>query len=83
MAQSQLSHGGWTQQSVAGDRVALGHLVAADHDLLDNETYRATSLTARAGPERDLKPADTYRQRIHPPCEDDEVLNKKTLMVSW
>ena len=39
MAQSQLSNGGWTLQSVAGDRVPLDHLLAADSDLLDNDAY--------------------------------------------
>ena len=37
MAQSQLSNACWTLQSVAGDRVTLDHLLAADSDLLDND----------------------------------------------
>jgi hypothetical protein len=37
MAQSQLSNGCWTLQSLAGDYVALDHLLTADSDVLDNE----------------------------------------------
>jgi hypothetical protein len=37
MAQSQLSNGCGTLQSVAGDRVTLDHLLAADSDLFDND----------------------------------------------
>src|SRR5215470_7516969 len=37
MAQSQLSNGGRTLNIVAGDRVPLDHLLAADGDLLDND----------------------------------------------
>lgn len=39
MEQSPLPHGGGTVSSVAGARVALAHLVAADNDLLDNDAY--------------------------------------------
>jgi hypothetical protein len=36
MAQAQLSKGGWTLKSIAGNRLALDYLLAADSDLLDN-----------------------------------------------
>jgi hypothetical protein len=37
MAQAQLDNGCGTLQSVAGERVPLDHLLAADSDLLDND----------------------------------------------
>src|SRR5215510_7387619 len=37
MAQSQLDNGCGTLQSVAGDRVPLDHLLAADSDLLNDD----------------------------------------------
>src|SRR5438128_965441 len=37
MAQAQLDNGCGTLQSVAGDRVPLDHLLAADSDLLGND----------------------------------------------
>src|SRR4029453_3097973 len=37
MAQAQLDNRCGTLQSVAGDRVPLDHLLAADSDLLDND----------------------------------------------
>ena len=40
MAQSQLSTGDGTLQSVAGAGVALDDLLAADSDLLDNDASR-------------------------------------------
>jgi len=36
MAQAQLANGGWTLKSIAGNRIALDYLLAADSDLLDN-----------------------------------------------
>jgi hypothetical protein len=39
MALPQFDHGGGTLQSVAGDRVPLDHLLAADSDLLNNDAY--------------------------------------------
>jgi len=43
MAQSQLSKGCWTLESVADDRVALDYLVAAGNDLLDHNASRIIS----------------------------------------
>jgi len=43
MAQSQLSNGCGTLESVADDRVALDHLVAAGNDLLDHNASRILS----------------------------------------
>src|SRR5881397_218157 len=37
MAQAQLDHGGGTLQRVAGARVSLAHLWAADRDLLNHD----------------------------------------------